>query len=283
MILRAPAKLNLCLYLGPRSSDGLHELTSLFCPLSLADRIVVSDADADEDQVVCAGVEAPDLSERALRALRERGWERGPVRIEVEKRIPIAAGLGGGSADAGAVLRLAADEINGLDTLAAGLGSDVPSQIEPRMSLVGGVGERVEPLPDPGEFAAVLVPGGTGLDTGDVYAEADRLGLGRDQDELTRIEAQLRDAASGGAGPLEYAPLLVNDLEPAALSLRPEIAAVLVALRDAGAAVAIVAGSGPTAAGLFETLPAADRAAAAMPPRFADSIVTGPDSFRRLS
>ena len=121
----------------------------------------------------------------------------------------------------------------------------MPSQVEPRMSLVGGVGERMEMLPDPGEFAAVLVPSGSGLDTGDVYAEADRLGLGRGRDELTRIEAELRDAASGGAAPLDYARLLVNDLGPAALSLRPEIAGVLDALREAGAGAAMDVASKP--------------------------------------
>ena len=100
MTLRAPAKLNLCLYLGRPRDDGLHELRSLFCPLTLADRIVVTEAEADE--VVCPGVEGPNLAEAALAGLRARGWWRPPVRVEIEKRIPVAAGLGGGSADAAA-------------------------------------------------------------------------------------------------------------------------------------------------------------------------------------
>ncbi len=129
MTLRAPAKLNLCLYLGAPREDGKHELRSLVVPLSLADRIAVSDSEADE--VVCPAVAGPNLAERALAELRERGWRRGPLRVEIEKRIPIAAGLGGGSADAAAVLRLARDEVDGLERLAAELGADVPVAAPP--------------------------------------------------------------------------------------------------------------------------------------------------------
>src|SRR5262249_20787292 len=121
MPIHAPAKLNLCLFLGPRREDGLHELCSLFEPLALADRIEV--AEAGRDEVVCGGVEGENLAARALAGLRERGWKRPPVRIEIGKRIPVAAGLGGGSADAAAVLRLARGEVDGLEELAAGLGA----------------------------------------------------------------------------------------------------------------------------------------------------------------
>ena len=111
MLIHAPAKLNLCLYLGPRRDDGLHELCSLFEPLALADLIEVSEAERDE--VVCPGVEGENLAARALAALRARGWDHPPLRVEIEKRIPVAAGLGGGSADAAAILRLAAGEVDG--------------------------------------------------------------------------------------------------------------------------------------------------------------------------
>src|SRR5687767_3181287 len=173
MVVRAPAKLNLCLYVGEARSDGLHELRSIFCPLMLADRIEVHSE--EEDEVVCDGVEGPNLAATALAALRERGWEGPPLRIEIDKRIPVAAGLGGGSADAAAVLRLAQGQVPGLEALAGELGADVTSQLEPRFALVGGAGERVEALPDPGEFAVVLIPFEEGLSTGAVYAEADRL------------------------------------------------------------------------------------------------------------
>jgi 4-diphosphocytidyl-2-C-methyl-D-erythritol kinase len=117
MLLHAPAKLNLCLYLGRRRDDGLHELCSLFEPLALADLIEVSEAEVDE--VICHGVEGENLAAAALAALREAGWEQPPLRIEIEKRVPVAAGLGGGSADAAAVLRLAAGEVAELPRIAA--------------------------------------------------------------------------------------------------------------------------------------------------------------------
>jgi 4-diphosphocytidyl-2-C-methyl-D-erythritol kinase len=278
LTLRAPAKLNLCLYLGHRRDDGLHELRSLFCPITLSDRIVVSDAERDE--VVCPRVDGPNIAEAALAALRDRGWNRNPLRVEIEKRIPVAAGLGGGSADAAAVLRLAREDIGDLDPLAAELGADVPSQLDPAFALVGGAGEIVERLSAPADFGIVLVPDDEGLSTGEVYAEADRLGLGREPAELDEIAADLLRAVSGGASPLVYRELLVNDLARAAESLRPRIGGALEALRDAGAEVALVTGSGPTAFGLFADVAAADAAAARLGPRFAGAIVAGPDPGR---
>ena len=94
----------------------------------------------------------------ARRRFAPAAGARSPARVEIEKRIPVAAGLGGGSADAAALLRLARDEVDGLAELAAELGADVPSQLDPAFALVGGAGEAVEPLPPPGEFAAVLLP-----------------------------------------------------------------------------------------------------------------------------
>lgn len=277
MNLRAPAKLNLCLYLGPRRDDGLHELCSLFEALTLSDRIVITEAEADE--VVCPDVGGTNLAAIALAALRGRGWERPPLQIEIEKRIPVAAGLGGGSADAAAVLRLAAGEVEGVEELAAELGADISSQLEPGLALVSGAGETVEPLAPAREHAFVLVPDVEGLSAAEVYAEADRLGLGRGAHELDELRERLRGAAGAGASPLDYAELLVNDLERAALSLRPSIAGALEALAQAGAARVLVTGSGPTAAGLFADIAAADRAAAALPPRYAAAIVAGPDTY----
>jgi 4-diphosphocytidyl-2-C-methyl-D-erythritol kinase len=262
MRIHAPAKLNLCLYLGRRRADGLHELCSLFEPLALADSIEVRDADRDE--VVCPGVEGENLAARALTALREHGWTGPTLRIEIEKRIPVAAGLGGGSADAAAVLRLAAGEVAGLEEIALGLGADVPSQLTPALALVRGAGEQIERLPEPMPHAVVLLPGGGGLSTSEVFAEADRLDLGREPDELDALAARLRAAAGAGASPLSFPELLVNDLEPAARSLRPDIGDALEGLRAAGAAQALLTGSGPTAFGLFGDLAAAREAATAI-------------------
>jgi 4-diphosphocytidyl-2-C-methyl-D-erythritol kinase len=299
MLVHAPAKLNLGLYLGRPRPDGLHELCSLFEPLALADLIRIEEAERDE--VICAGVEGENLAARALAALRERGWDAPPLRIEIEKRTPIAAGLGGGSANAAAVLRLASPEcIRSNDRIAAGsanapagdpesvrsspywlrecanasgvvadlpaiaaeLGADVPSQLRPALALVRGAGERVEPLPAPAEHAALLLPGGGGLSTKEVFDEADRLGLGREETELDEIATHLRTAAGAGASPLTYVDLLVNDLEPAARSLRPDIGKALDALRTTGAPAVFLSGSGPTAVALFPTISEAERASA---------------------
>ncbi len=267
MRIHAPAKINLCLFLGPRRDDGLHALCSLFEPLALADAIDVFAADADE--VICPGIEGENLAAQALAALRERGWDAPPLRVEIEKRTPVAAGLGGGSADAAAILRLTRDPALGgsgpppdLAEIAAELGADVPSQLVPALALVQGAGERVDRLPAPASHAVLLLPAGGGLGTAEVFAEADRLGLGRSEAELDELAARLREAAGAGASPLDYAALLANDLEPAARSLRPDIGAALDALRAAGAPLAFLTGSGPTTVGLFPTLAEAKSAAA---------------------
>ena len=261
--LTAPAKVNLALYLGGTRDDGLHELSSVFAPISLADRLTVLEGDGSADHVETPGIEQPDLTARALAALRDAGWERAPLRVTVDKRIPVAAGLGGGSADAAAVLRLAADDLPAeeLARIAASLGADVPSQIDPRFSLVGGAGEWVTPLPDPKPFSVVLLPDPEGLSTPEVFAEADRLGLPRDAEEIDAKRSELASAFTAGESPLSMDALLTNDLAPAAISLRPSIAEAIDALEGAGAAVARVTGSGPTTFGLFATRDEAERAA----------------------
>jgi len=273
-LVRAPAKLNLCLYVGPRRDDGLHEIRSLFEPLELADELRISEA--GEDEVICEGIEGRDLAATALAALREHGWDGPPLRIEVTKRVPVAAGLGGGSADAAAVLRLAMGEVEGLRSIAAGIGADVPPQLQPRPCLVAGAGEVIEPAPPPGEHAVVLIPREDGLATADVYAEADRLGSPRGESELEAIRRRLRDAVDTGGSPLDYREHLVNDLQAAAISLRPEIEDALRALEESGAAHAMVTGSGPTAVGLFPTEEEAAGAADELVGRFPDVIATGP-------
>jgi 4-diphosphocytidyl-2-C-methyl-D-erythritol kinase len=249
METRAPAKLNLCLYLGPTRPDGLHELSSIFEPLSLSDRFTVTEADADE--VICPGVEGENLAAQALRLLRSEGWEGHPVRIEIEKNIPVQAGLGGGSADAAAVLRLAVGEVDDLAGLAIMLGADVPSQIDPAPCLVEGVGQKLTSLPEPAEHWVVLLPFEEGLSTAEVFGEADRLGSGRSQEEIDEISARLWAVASGAVSPLAYPALLVNDLEPAAISLKPEIGLQKQRLESAGAEFTGMTGSGPTVFGIF--------------------------------
>ena len=275
-LLRAPAKLNLCLYVGPTREDGLHEIASIFEPLELSDELRVGETEAEADEVVCAEVGGPNLVDMALAGMCGAGWDSPALRVEIEQRIPVAAGLGGGSADAAAVLRLARGELEGLRGIAASVGADVPSQLHPRPCVVSGAGEVIEPVPPPGPHALVLIPQTMGLTTADVYARADRLGHNRGDSELESIRRKLRDAVADGASPLDYPELLLNDLQEAAVSLRPEITQALDALGDAGATHAMVTGSGPTAFGLFATRAAADRAAESLADSFPTAIATEP-------
>jgi 4-diphosphocytidyl-2-C-methyl-D-erythritol kinase len=262
---RAYAKLNLILHVGRPRADGLHPLCSLFASIELADEVHGGPASAGGDTVECAGVEGKNLALSAIEAFRERtgGLPAEHVGVRIDKRIPIAAGLGGGSADAAAVLRIL-NRMSGLPLgpnelreLGTRIGADVPSQIEPGHALVQGVGELVEPLALPA-LPLVLVPSAEGLRTGAVYAELDRLGGGRD-----RLDAgPLRELAGG---PDRLGAALENDLEPAALSLRPDLGATLARLRAAGALGAAVSGSGPTCFGVFADGPAAESAARRIP------------------
>lgn len=248
----APAKINLCLFLGESRADGKHELVTLFESVSLADELSLT-AGGERDRVVCAEVEGPNLVERALSELRARGWGGPPVEIEIVKRIPIAAGMGGGSADAAAALRLAAELAPGrpeeIAELAASLGADVPGQLAPGVALGTGAGELVEPFEPLAAHALVVLPLPVALPTPAVYREADRLGLPRARGELElRREELLATLRPDARLPDE---LLVNDLEPAAVSLCPQVRDAQAAARDAGADNVLVCGSGPTVVGLF--------------------------------
>ena len=247
----APAKLNLVLQVGRRRDDGLHELASLFASLELADEVAVEPAPAFPDEVISPGVEGPNLAQGAIDAIRAAlGGDLPPLRVAIEKRTPVAAGLGGGSADAAAVLRaanrIAGDRLDGaaLRELGAGIGADVPSQVEPRHALVTGAGEHVEPI-ELGPLHVVLVPAAAGLSTAEVYAEADRIPTTRERLDPDAVRAL------AGRPAAELAAALENDLEPAALSLRPELEETLAAVRGSGALAARVTGSGPTVFGVY--------------------------------
>jgi 4-diphosphocytidyl-2-C-methyl-D-erythritol kinase len=262
---RAPAKVNLCLYLGPVRDDRRHELVTVFQPIGLTDEVQLEPAGLGtaSDRVLCPGVEGENLAALALRRFRERtGWNGAAVQLKIDKRIPIAAGMAGGSADAGAALRLAAraagiDDDALLRQIAAELGADVAAQVRPRRYLATGAGERLTPLPPPAPYGVLVLPARAQLSTADVYREADRQGLARDPGDLV---SKLREVSTMAADLPD--DLVVNDLEPAARALCPAIDEALADARRVGARRALVCGSGPTVVGLFADLQSARGAAA---------------------
>jgi 4-diphosphocytidyl-2-C-methyl-D-erythritol kinase len=275
----APAKVNLCLYVGPTRDDGRHELVSIFQPIALTDEVELEPAGLGSaaDRVVCPGVEGENLAAVALERFRERtGWNGRPVRLRIEKRIPIAAGMAGGSADAGAALRLVAraagiDNDALLRAIGAELGADVAAQVRPRRYLATGAGERITPLPPPAPYGVLVLPSHAALSTADVYREFDRLGLQRDAADLA---ARLREVSTAAADLPDE--LIVNDLEPAARALCPEIDEALAMARQVGAHHARVCGSGPTVIGLFGDLRGARGAAARLSERTPRPVAVAP-------
>ena len=262
---RAPAKINLCLRVLGRRLDGYHEIDSLLLPLDLADEVRLELALDRPLEVSCRCPGHPELegagnlAARAARGYLEAVGREALVELELDKRTWVAAGLGGGSSDAAAVLRLL-DESLGLlprpelTRLAASLGADVPFFLGDGPARARGRGEIIEPLPALPRLDLVLCNPGAPLATSAVYGA---LGLepgrstGRPPLEASRL-ARLPE------GLLE---LLENDLAPAAERLCPTVAELRHELLRAGARAACVTGSGPTVFGLFEDRPAAHAAA----------------------
>ncbi len=258
--VRAPAKINLHLGVGPARADGYHQLATVYQAIGLYDDVTASDAAAWTVAVSVSGgdldVSGVPLDEHniAIRAglelTRHHGIERA-AHLDIAKSIPVAGGLAGGSADAAAAL-VALDRLWDLQTpdddlleIAGRLGSDVPFALLGGTAYGTGRGELVEPVTDHGQWWWVVVPHAVGLSTAAVYAEYDALGLG----EQLRAPDGLFAALVAGA-PEDLAPELHNDLEPAALELRPDLAATRESILDAGAYAALLSGSGPTWLGL---------------------------------
>jgi 4-diphosphocytidyl-2-C-methyl-D-erythritol kinase len=259
---RAPAKVNLQLAVGPLRAHGYHDVVTVYHAVSLFDEVTVVPADTDSVVVTGEGADSvpadgSNLAARAAEALVQAvgpGCKDSPgLAIRISKRIPVAAGLAGGSADAAATL-VACNELwrTGLSQaelceLAAGIGSDVAFGLVGGSAIGVGRGERVTPALATGSYQWVLAFATGGLSTAEVYAACDRLRAARGKPgqpapELDReLMAALR---SGNASDL--APLLANDLQAAAVSLRPELRRTLAAGTEHGALAGIVSGSGPT-------------------------------------
>jgi 4-diphosphocytidyl-2-C-methyl-D-erythritol kinase len=251
---QARAKINLCLFVGP-VGGGRHQIVTLMDSLDVCDDVCLqlSPGALGTDEVVCPGVEGPNLAADALAAFRERtGWDAPPVRLQITKRVPVAGGMAGGSADAAATLRLAAeaadiDDLRLLENIAGELGADVPSQIRGGLVLATGEGTRLRPIPLSLDYSVVVLPVDAELAARDVYAEADRLGVPRDALGLARALTRVQAAISAETV-LDH---VHNDLQDAARSLCPAVDEALEAAINAGADHALVSGSGPTVLALF--------------------------------
>lgn len=269
VVVRAPAKMNVHLGVGPLREDGFHGLVTVYFAVSLHDTVTARPGEGLSLRLTGEGTGAPggpgqvpgdrtNLVWRAAELLAGAAGVRPDADLHVAKNIPVAAGLAGGSADAAATLvaldalwgtRAAREDLLGL---AAELGSDVPFGLVGGIALGTGRGEQVAPvLAAAGRWHWVLGIAGEGLSTPAVYGELDRLRAGGrvpDVAEPTPAEPVLA-ALRAGTAP-ELAAALSNDLQPAALSLRPDLRRALRAAQDAGALAALVSGSGPTVAAL---------------------------------
>ncbi|WP_420080557.1 4-(cytidine 5'-diphospho)-2-C-methyl-D-erythritol kinase [Streptomyces sp. JL4002] len=270
--VRVPAKVNVRLAVGAARPDGFHDLANVFLAVSLFDEVTATPADALT--VTCTGPDADqvpldrtNLAARAAEVLAARHGIEPAVHLHIAKNIPVAGGMAGGSADGAAAL-LACDTLWGLDTpreellaLCAELGSDVPFSLAGGAALGTGRGELLTPV-DAGTFHWVFAVADGGLSTPAVFREFDRLTAGTPIPEPEASPALLAALASGD--PHALAATLANDLQPAALSLRPSLRATLDAGLGAGALAALVSGSGPTTAFLVADEEAAAKVAAAL-------------------
>ena len=244
--LTAPAKLNLRLLVGALQPDGYHPIRSLMVALDgLADTVTV--AVASQRAVRCDGLDdEANLAWRALDALQAAVGRPLPCAVEIDKRIPTQAGLGGGSSDAAAAILGASRlfdlglDAGALQRVAAQVGSDVPFFIRGGAQWAEGRGERLTPTAIP-SFTAVIVKPPFGLPTTDVY---------RAFDNLPAPEPDLRIDPPAGMPAL--ASWVRNDLLQAARSLRPELEDVASNLRGRGARSTLLCGSGSAVAGLFD-------------------------------
>ncbi|MFC1415182.1 4-(cytidine 5'-diphospho)-2-C-methyl-D-erythritol kinase [Streptacidiphilus cavernicola] len=277
--VRVPAKVNVQLAVGGRRADGFHGVSSVFFAVGLYDLVTVTPADrlritvagADAEQVPA---DATNLAAKAALLLAARHGIEPKAHLHIDKGIPVAGGMAGGSADGAAAL-VGCDALWGtgadravLLELAAELGSDVPFSLLGGVALGEGRGERLTPVPTGGGFHWVFAVADGGLSTPAVYGECDRLrdlttgSSDADVPVPAADPALLEALRTGDAGAL--GATLRNDLQAAALSLRPSLADTLRAGTEAGAIGALVSGSGPTCAFVAKDAAAADALAAAL-------------------
>ena len=274
-VVLAPAKLNLALHVTGRRADGYHLIDSLVAFTRFGDRVTISPSDEDRFEMTgpyAAGLPADDgnLALRALKAMRAEFGGTDPVSIALEKNLPVASGIGGGSSDAAAVMRGLAslwqvpEDQERLARSGIGLGADVPMCLAARPLLARGIGDEITPVDGFPSLGIVLVNPGVGVSTAAVFAAL----------------------ASCDGTPLPPLPSLIdfhtlcnwlettrNDLEAPARAFEPAINGALAALKKAGAHFVRMSGSGATCFGLFESGNLAKRAASEIRKRKPDWFV----------
>ena len=247
----AHAKINLFLRVLRHREDGYHEIQSLVCPISLADEVRVGPADRLRVEVGggASALGGLNLALVAALALAEGCPDAGGALVEIDKRIPVAGGLGGGSADAAATLRALNDlwgcgvDAAGLERIAERIGSDVPAMLRDEPLVMSGRGERLVPA----EMATLhwaLVRFGFGVRSPDAYRWWDLDGGGSGPDPGPLL------AAAAAGDPRGLGPLLFNDLEAPVFARHPELVAARDRLLEAGALGAVMSGSGSSIIGL---------------------------------
>lgn len=254
---RVPAKVNLELMVGPRRADGFHHLATVFQAVGLHDDVSVEPADdwgitVNGPYADLVPADDTNLAMRAARLLAGQAGIDAPVHITIDKDIPVAGGMAGGSADAAGAL-VACDALWGigsskaaLEDLGAELGSDVPFALSGGTAMGSGRGDQLAPVLGRGRYHWVFALSDVGLSTARVYAECDRLRASRRVPEPAPSASMMTALRSGDAASLGRA--LSNDLQPAALSLQPRLEEVLRSGMEYGALGGIVSGSGPTVA-----------------------------------
>ena len=260
--VRVPGKINLQLSVGPLAKDGYHELATVFQSVSLYDEVTLKLIDSDEIIVNAQGKtgvpEGKDnLAYQAVDLMRKQFEVKDGIEIKIKKEIPIAGGMAGGSANAGAAI-VGFDSLfslglsrNEMELIGSQLGADVPFTISGGTAIGTGRGDRITPVLSRGNYFWVLALSSSGLSTPAVYNECDRLREGLDI-AAPHVSDELVQALSRGDA-TALGKVLVNDLQPAACSLKPALRLILDVGLDYGALGGIVSGSGPTVAFLAES------------------------------
>ena len=262
--VRVPAKVNLQLSVGPRESDGFHNLVSVFQAISIFDEITLTLAEPGHGLVLSLSgdhthgvpIDATNLAAQAALLMGKEFDLDIDAKLDIKKSIPVAGGMAGGSADAAATI-VAIDALYSLGMsreemaeIAAKLGSDVPFMLSGGTAIGRGHGDQLTSALSRGTYHWVLALSTVGLSTPAVYGECDRLRTGLQISEPQTNEALMQSLLA--SDPKSVGASLVNDLQAAACSLRPALRLVLDVGEEYGALGAIVSGSGPTVAFLVD-------------------------------